>query len=133
MFNFRLSDTEFIIHVSPGKKLAVFRATPVVYTIVLSCTMYTMYTSDQQRVSSYVQSVFDSANIPGILPKHTQTQLTCNQEYNSHNLVYDLRQSTAINRSKSRFKVQRGIMNSFICKCVQIRFSSKLRTVKLQL
>ena len=34
-------------------------------------------TSDQQRVSSYLQSVFDSANIPGILSttKNSQTQL----------------------------------------------------------
>ena len=48
--------------------------------------------SDQQ----YLQTVFNSANIRGILPKNTQTDL--NQEYKSHNLVYDFRQSTAINR-----------------------------------
>ena len=42
----------------------------------------------------------DSANIPGKLPKNTQTEL--NQEYKSYTLVYDFIQSTAINRS---FKV----------------------------
>ena len=55
-----------VIHVSSEKKLAVVRATRVVCTIeYISCII----TSDQQRVSSYLQteSVFDSANIPGIL------------------------------------------------------------------
>ena len=60
-------------------------------TLCISCITY-----DQQCVSKYLQNVFDSANIPGILSKNTQTDL--NKEYKSHNLVHDFRQNIAINR-----------------------------------
>ena len=61
-----------IIHMSPEMKLAVVRATRVVYTIVfISCK-----TSDQQRVLSYIEFLFNSANIPGIYYyNNTQMQL----------------------------------------------------------
>ena len=53
-------------------------------------------TSDQLCVSSFLQTLFDSANIRGILPKK-KSQTEFNQEYISHNLVYDFRQSTVMN------------------------------------
>ena len=47
-------------------------------------------TSDQQCVSSYLQTVFDSANIPGILPKiHIHSLIRSIDR--RHNFVYDLR------------------------------------------
>ena len=54
-----------LIHVSPRKKAAVVRATRVVYTIVY--IVYNLLSA--ACIVIPIQSVFDSANIPRILPK----------------------------------------------------------------
>ena len=77
--------------------------------------MYNLKT-DRQHIPSNLQFVFNSANIPGILPNNTQKQL--NKEYKSQNLVCDLRQSTAINRIENwcpPFEVLEMVLNAVSC------------------